>query len=238
MKGIEYDSDIGIARVLPGTRWHSVYTFLDQSDVGVAGGRLGHVGVGGLLTGGGCSHYMYQVGFACDNVVGFEIVLASGQVIEASDKEHADLWQSLKGGGRVFGVITRFDLHTFPAPPIWGGSQSHGENATEAYIPALKHWTDNIENYPAGSAVIFWSYRLIERETLIIAGMADTSGKIEQPAFEEIRSIPSKVTNEMTLTNMSTMSLATQAAGLRLVPFNRRVCTFHANIELVTSGGL
>ena len=217
MKGVEYDSDASIARVLPGTRWHDVYEVLDEYGVSVAGGRLGHVGVGGLLTGGGCSYSIYRVGFACDNVVGFQIVLASGQVVEANAEKHTDLWQALKGGGRVFGVVTRFDLQTFSVPPIWSSSQSHGENATDAYIPALKRWTDNIENYPAGSAVVFWSYRLIERETLILAGMTDTSGKIDQPAFDDIRSIPSKVTNEVTLTNMSTMSLSTQAAGLRSV---------------------
>jgi hypothetical protein len=35
-------------------------------------------------------------------------------VVSANAQENSDLWQSLKGGGSNFGIVTRFDLETHP----------------------------------------------------------------------------------------------------------------------------
>lgn len=167
--------------------------------------------------GGGFSHYINRDGLACDSIVGFEVVLATGDIIYANYSSHRDLFQILKGGGSSFGIVTRVDMQTFKTMPMWGGAQIHMENATAAYISATKHWTDGIEEYQAGSAVIFWSYRPNLNMTIIIAGMADVSGVVEPPAFQELRAIPNRITDSMAITNMSEMSLATQAEGYRLV---------------------
>lgn len=216
LNGTTYDQGTEIAQILPGTRWHDVYTVLDEYDAGVPGGQLGAVGVGGLLTGGGASHYINQVGFACDSIVNAEIVLASGEIINANATSHHELWQSIKGGGRIFGIITRFDMQTFHVPPIWGGDQAHKdtEATTEAYIKALASWVDNLESYPEGYACALWSRRLVEKEDQIIATIADTSAKVEAPAFDVFRRIPDKTVDNMSMTNMSAMSLAVQADGL------------------------
>lgn len=39
----------------------------------------------------------------------------------ANEYENADLHQALKGGSNNFGVVTRFDLKTFPQGKLWGG---------------------------------------------------------------------------------------------------------------------
>ncbi|KAL2285746.1 hypothetical protein FJTKL_07477 [Diaporthe vaccinii] len=44
-----YDFENSIASVGPGARWLDVYRTLDEYNVGVLGGRIGTVGVGGLL---------------------------------------------------------------------------------------------------------------------------------------------------------------------------------------------
>lgn len=48
-------------------------------------------------------------------------MLASGQILNANEVENADLHQALKGGSNNFGVVTRFDLKTFPQGKLWGG---------------------------------------------------------------------------------------------------------------------
>lgn len=70
---IEVNEDRSVARVGAGAKWLSVYQFLDPLGVEVAGGRNGDVGVGGLLLGGGIAHFSPRVGWACDNIVGFEV---------------------------------------------------------------------------------------------------------------------------------------------------------------------
>ena len=78
MNATTYNEETQIASVFPGSRWRGVYEALDPYGVTVAGGRAASVGVAGFLTGGGNSFYSARMGFACDQVVNFEVVLASG----------------------------------------------------------------------------------------------------------------------------------------------------------------
>ena len=50
-----------------------VYQYLDPLGLSIAGGRNGLIGVGGLTLGGGISYFAPRVGWACDNVVNFEV---------------------------------------------------------------------------------------------------------------------------------------------------------------------
>ncbi|KAL9050649.1 MAG: hypothetical protein Q9162_006508 [Coniocarpon cinnabarinum] len=104
-----------------GAKWGDVSSKLDSLNLAVAGGRNSNVGVGGLLLGGGISFYSPQVGFACSNIIEYEIVLSDGSISRASASENSDLWKALKGGSSNFGIVTRFIVNTFPAPKVWGG---------------------------------------------------------------------------------------------------------------------
>lgn len=73
LASIETSSDHSVAKVGAGASWLDVYRHLDPLGVEVAGGRNGNVGLGGLLLGGGISHFTTRVGWACDNVVNFEV---------------------------------------------------------------------------------------------------------------------------------------------------------------------
>lgn len=59
-----------------GAVWNDVYGYLGNFNLAAAGGRNGGVGVGGLLLGGGISHFSPRVGWACDGVVEFEVSTA------------------------------------------------------------------------------------------------------------------------------------------------------------------
>lgn len=56
-----------------GAVWNDVFGYLGNFNLAAAGGRNGGVGVGGLLLGGGISHFSPRVGWACDGVVEFEV---------------------------------------------------------------------------------------------------------------------------------------------------------------------
>lgn len=211
-----YDPDNSIASVEPGARWLDVYRTLDEYNVGVLGGRIGTVGVGGLLLGGGCSLYLFRQGFATDNIAAMEVVLANSTIVTASAQENSDLFTALKGGGNNFGIVTRFDLMAFPASPIWSASTTHPEgDDPSAHISALKHWVDNVETYQNSSAVVFWAYRPQIKETIIIKGLSDVGGRPNPPIFDEFLSIPGNTSGSSVVTNMSTVALGTQAAGYR-----------------------
>lgn len=98
----------------PGGKWGAVFDVLDPLQVTVPGDRDSDVGVGGYLLGGGMSYIGPLVGWACDNVVEYELVLASGKIVDVNKDSYPDLFPALKGGGNNFGIVTRYALKTFP----------------------------------------------------------------------------------------------------------------------------
>lgn len=70
---------------------------------------------------GGISFLSQKRGWAADNVRNFEIVLPNGTITNVNLVSNPELYSALRGGGSNFGVVTRFDLETYPQGPVWGG---------------------------------------------------------------------------------------------------------------------
>ena len=121
MNETSYDKSTGVAHIGPGARWGSVFAEVEKFGRSVAGGREGNVGVAGLTLGGGASFWSARRGFACDNIVNYEVVLADGRIVQVNSKQNKDLFKALKGGGNNFGIVTRFDMETFEAGDFYGG---------------------------------------------------------------------------------------------------------------------
>ncbi|KAI0160007.1 putative FAD-binding oxidoreductase [Hypoxylon sp. FL1284] len=134
---VDYDADKNVAVVGSGLRWKEVYTSLDPYNVTVVGGRVLEVGVGGLTLGGGLSYLADLYGFVCDNVVNYEVVTASGSVINANADSNPDLFWSLKGGANNFGIVTKFTLKTYPIHDAWGGVRMYSLDALPQLFEAM-----------------------------------------------------------------------------------------------------
>ncbi|OKL57121.1 hypothetical protein UA08_07505 [Talaromyces atroroseus] len=109
----ELTSD-GIARVGSGNTWGEVYAWLEEHKRSAIGGRDQQVGLGGFLLGGGMGALPNLYGTGADGVKNLEILLADGKLVNANANENAELYRALKGGGSNFGIVTRFDLETYP----------------------------------------------------------------------------------------------------------------------------
>lgn len=85
----QYDPDTQTARIGPGAKWKDAYAELEKHGRTVVGAREAEVGVGGFLLGGGNTFHTPSHGFACDNVVAYEVVLADGRIVTAdAEGEH------------------------------------------------------------------------------------------------------------------------------------------------------
>ncbi|MGH2583522.1 MAG: FAD-binding oxidoreductase [Dehalococcoidia bacterium] len=86
------------------------------------GGVVSHTGIGGLTLGGGIGHLMRAYGLAIDNLLSCDVVTAGGDLVVANERENADLFWGLRGGGGNFGVVTSFEfrLHRL-GPTILAG---------------------------------------------------------------------------------------------------------------------
>jgi hypothetical protein len=89
------------------------------------------------------SYFSYDRGFVCDDVVNYEVVLASGEVINANAKTNEDLFAALKGGGNNFGIVTRFDLRIFSLGQMWGGKTFYFQPSFPAQIKSLIDYLHN-----------------------------------------------------------------------------------------------
>jgi hypothetical protein len=63
-----------------------------------------------------------QYGWSASSVYEFEVVLADGSIITASEDSHTDLFHSLKGGGNNFAIVTSYTLQTYRQGDVWGGN--------------------------------------------------------------------------------------------------------------------
>jgi FAD/FMN-containing dehydrogenase len=107
----------GVATVGAGVRLGELYEALDEHGMTIPAGCGPSVGIAGLTLGGGIGILGRRYGLTCDRLLGAQVVLADGRVIQCDEKQEPDLFWALRGaGGGNFGVVTSLVFATVPAP--------------------------------------------------------------------------------------------------------------------------
>jgi FAD/FMN-containing dehydrogenase len=118
MRSVTVDAGAGTAEAEGGCLLRDVDLATTQHGLACPAGVFSYTGLGGLALGGGYGWRCRKWGLTCDHIVGAEIVLADGSVLQVSEEEHPDLLWALRGGGGNFGVVSKFRLRLRPAGPI------------------------------------------------------------------------------------------------------------------------
>jgi FAD/FMN-containing dehydrogenase len=71
-----------------------------------------------VRAGGGYGWTSSKYGLACDNLISAKVVLTDGTVVCADERDHADLFWGIRGGGGNFGIVTGFEFGLHPLGPI------------------------------------------------------------------------------------------------------------------------
>lgn len=121
MRGVRVDPLTQTARAEGGATWGDLNAAGHPFGLATTGGIISTTGVGGLTLGGGIGHLARGLGLSCDNLVAADVVTADGSFHVASDKEDADLFWAIRGGGGNFGVVTSFEFRMSPVKDIYGG---------------------------------------------------------------------------------------------------------------------
>ncbi|ROT43687.1 FAD binding domain-containing protein [Sodiomyces alkalinus F11] len=150
---VTLDPEAETVRVGPGNRWEDVSEALQRTGYSAVGGRIGNVGVGGYILGGGLSFMSTQYGWAANSVLEFELVLPNATVISVTDSSSPDLFRALKGGGNAYGVVASFLLQAYPQGEVWGGVLTYlsTPKTDAAMLRAIREFT---EHYPDEKAAI------------------------------------------------------------------------------------
>jgi len=117
MNRVDVDPDARIAHVGGGALLGDLDAATQAHGLAVTAGVDPTTGAGGLTLGGGIGFLARKLGLTIDNLLGAQVVLADGSVVEANATSHPDLFWALRGGGGQFGIVTRFDYKLSPVGP-------------------------------------------------------------------------------------------------------------------------
>lgn len=196
----------------PGNRWEAVYEYTDARNVSTSGGRVGIVGVGGLTTGGGISFFSPRYGFVCDNVENFEVVLASGQVVNANATSDPDLWRALRGGSNNFGIVTAITMRTFEQGDFWGGFIGLGIDSVEQQFQYFQDLLGS-PNYDPYAALIYTLVFNVTGNTWYTASNFEyTKPVVNPPFFQNFTSLP-QTFSTMRISNLTDFSIELSASN-------------------------
>ena len=184
-----------------------MYKVLDAKNLATSGGRVATVGVPGLTTGGGLSFFSGRKGFVCDNVVNFELVLPYGKIVNVNEKT-PDLFRALKGGSNNFGIVTRFDMRTFPSGRFFGGDLFYPIDVKSAVFDAFYNFT-NQKPYDEYAALIN-SFAFTAGNWVVGNQLEYTKVPAQPypPVFKPFTDIQPQIVNTLRTDNLTSFTLA------------------------------
>ena len=104
-----------------GCPFKKLYDTLRPYGLHVPAGECEDVCVGGFVQGGGYGFTSVTFGMNCDNVIDMRVMLASGQIVTASETVNRDLWWAMRGGtGGNFGVLLSVRYKLRPLGMVFG----------------------------------------------------------------------------------------------------------------------
>jgi FAD/FMN-containing dehydrogenase len=122
MRAIDVNPTKRTVKLQSGVTWGELDKECSKHELATTGGIISSTGVAGLTLGGGIGWLLGKYGLSCDNLMQAQVVLASGEVITASDEQNSDLMWGLRGAGSNFGIVTEFTMQLHSVKKIVAGS--------------------------------------------------------------------------------------------------------------------
>jgi FAD/FMN-containing dehydrogenase len=117
MKSVRVDPVLKRARVEPGALLSDFDRETQAFGLSTPTGINSTTGMAGLTLGGGFGWQSRKRGLTIDNLLAVDVVLASGEFVQASAKRNPDLFWAVRGGGGNFGIVTSFEYRLHKMGP-------------------------------------------------------------------------------------------------------------------------
>ncbi|MGY4711506.1 FAD-binding oxidoreductase [Mycolicibacterium sp. CBM1] len=136
LKNIDIDPLNRTAIVEPGVHNADFAAALLPHNLYFPVGHCPTVGMGGYILGGGMGFNSIELGPAALSMYAIDVVTADGQIVHATDEEHADLlWAARGSGPGFFAIMIRMYLELRPMPAIAATVQIHPLSAFDELLP-------------------------------------------------------------------------------------------------------
>ena len=121
LDSVDVDPTARMVMIGGGAKLGDVDAATNAHGLATPAGIIASTGAGGLMLGGGIGHLSRGAGLSIDNILGAEVVLADGSVVNADESENADLYWAIRGGGGNFGVVTSIRSRLHPIANVVAG---------------------------------------------------------------------------------------------------------------------
>ena len=141
-------------------------------------------------------------------MVAYEVVLASGAVLNVTASAHGDLFRALKGGSSNFGIVTSFSVRTFQLGGIWGGNMYYQAGATlDQQLQAFNDFAGN-DDYDINAAVQM-SISFSPSAGIVFVNQPFYSlPQVNPPALYPFTNIQPQLSNETALSTLAPFAIA------------------------------
>ncbi|KAH8890360.1 putative FAD-binding oxidoreductase [Thozetella sp. PMI_491] len=199
---LDVDATAKTIDVGPGTRWVDVYGALEPYGLYCIGGRLKTIGVPGLTLIGGWHYFNNKYGYAMDNILSYDVVLANGTQVVADSATNSDLFWALKGGANNFGIVTNFKIQAFDQGLISTTIQNYGEEQVQGYIKAVCDFVESTTSEVGAGAVFSIQYNATTKAVAPGLLGVEQSDISPPPRFANFTALPSTIA----ISNLSTVT--------------------------------
>lgn len=140
------------------------------------------------------------------------------------DSKYSDLFWALRGGGNNFGIVTKFNLATYPQGDLWAGAETfiYTKETGTLIDDAFYHLAINSPSDPFAQVIVAYAYAQ-PQDTFIIASDLQYGKPTPYPAIlKNFTSIPNSVASTLRVTDLANLTLefnATNPGGFRYVFF-------------------
>jgi FAD/FMN-containing dehydrogenase len=142
MRSIHVDASRRTARVGPGATLGDLDHETQVFGLATPTGINSTTGVAGLTLGGGFGWLSRKHGLTADNLRSADVVTARGELVTATEKDNADLWWAIRGGGGNLGVVTSFEFDLHPVgPEILSGLIVHPFSAAREVLRRYREFS-------------------------------------------------------------------------------------------------
>lgn len=146
-------------------------------------------------------------------MVNYEVVLADGTILNANRKNHSDLLKALRGGSNNFGIVTRFDLITFPQGRFWGGDIFYEYSVAPQLASAFVEFGAQKDYDPYGVLVAGVSYQSATGQFAAIADLYYTKLVINPPVLAPVTKLQPQIFNTLRVDVLGSHTNTTYAAA-------------------------
>ncbi|MEM9438982.1 MAG: FAD-binding oxidoreductase [Pseudomonadota bacterium] len=151
LNGISVDAAARTATVGCGVKFGDLDNTLDLYGLNVPGGECPDVCVGGYVQGGGYGFTSCTFGMSCDNVISMTVLLANGDIVQASATQNFDLWWAMRGGtGGNFGILLSLTYQLYELTDVYGfallwplGTDADASNAADVMMKLQESYMFN-----------------------------------------------------------------------------------------------